>query len=151
MQHRLAVPLLLLVLLLAAPAPPAAAGESVVRIVTDPVTRQPRYDPPVLWIEPGDTVVFATRGLVHASRPVPGMHPPGAALWRGQVGEDVRVTFTAPGIYGHKCAGSYALGLVGLVVVGDPSVNLEAARAVQHPPVPAQVLDELFAQLAAGG
>ena len=126
-----------------------AQGEVVVRIVADPLTGQPRYDPPLVQIEPGDSVVFANRGHVHASRTVPGMHPQGAELWWGQVGEDIRVTFTVPGVYGHKCGGSYRQGLIGLVVVGDPSPNLEAARAVPHPPVAARLVDDIFAELTA--
>jgi pseudoazurin len=140
---------LLLALLVLPLGPAQAQGEVVVRIVTDPVTGQPRYDPPLVRIEPGDTVVFANRGHVNASRTVPGMHPPEAELWWGQVGEDVRITFTVPGVYGHKCGASYPQGLIGLVVVGDPSPNLEAARAVPHPPVAAKLLDSLFAELEA--
>jgi pseudoazurin len=140
-------------LFLALPALPLgsahAQGEVVVRIVTDAATGQPRYDPSLVRIQPGDTVVFANRGHVHASRTVPGMHPPEAELWWGQVGEDIRVTFTVPGVYGHKCGGSYRQGLIGLVVVGDPSPNLEAARAVAHPPAAAKRLDALFAELTA--
>jgi pseudoazurin len=87
-------------------------------------------------------------GKVYASRLIAGMHPSGVTGWWGQVGEDLEITLTEPGVYGHKCGGSYALGLVGLIVVGDPSPNLEAARAVQHPPAATRVLDELFATLA---
>ena len=140
---------LFLALLVLPVGPGHAEGEVVVRIVTDPATGQPRYDPPLVRIEPGETVVFANRGHVHASRTVPGMHPPEAPLWWGQVGEDVSVTFTVPGVYGHKCGGSYRQGLIGLVVVGDPSPNLEAARAVPHPPIAAKLLDDLFAELTA--
>ncbi len=132
-------------------APPVSAIEASVHtitVVTDPSSGLPRFDPPVTFIEPGDSVRLEMADKVYASRLIAGMHPPGAAGWWGQVGVDLEITLTEPGVYGHKCGGSYALGLVGLIVVGDPSPNLEAARAVQHPPAATRVLDELFATLA---
>jgi len=122
-----------------------------IAVVTDPGSGLPRFDPPIAVIEPGDAVRIEMAGKVYASRLIAGLHPPGVSGWWGQVGETVEITFTVPGVYGHKCGGTYALGLVGLIVVGDPSPNLEAARAVQHPPAAARVLDALFAELTAAG
>lgn len=139
------------ILAFAIAAPPAPAGEThVIRVISDAETGQPRFDPPVLHVAPGDTVRIAMGGKVFASRLIAGMHPPGSELWWGQVGESIEITLTEPGVYGHKCGAAYALGLVGLIVVGDAAVNLEAARRVQHPPVAAHVFDELFASIAAG-
>jgi pseudoazurin len=123
--------------------------DHVVRVVEDPTTGLPRFDPAVLFVAPGETVRFAMGGKAYASRVIAGMTPEGGQGWWGQVGEDLEITFTEPGVYGHKCGGAYALGLVGLVVVGDPSVNLQAARLVQHPPRAASVLDSLFSLVEA--
>jgi pseudoazurin len=131
-----------------APSVAVAGSAHTITVSSDPSSGLPRFDPPILFIEPGDTVRLEMAGKVYASRLIAGMHPPAAASWWGQVGEDLEITLTEPGVYGHKCGGSYALGLVGLIVVGDPSPNLEAARAVQHPPAATRVLDELFATLA---
>lgn len=129
---------------------PAAAGElHEISVIRDAESGQPRFDPAVLYVAPGDTVHINMGGKVFASRLIAGMHPPGADIWWGQVGESVEVTLAAPGVYGHKCGASYALGLVGLIVVGDPNVNLEAARTVKHPPVAARVFDDLFASISA--
>jgi len=125
----------------------ASKAPRIVEIVSDPTTGRPRYEPGLLIVEPGDTVLFKNAGKFHASRMIPGMQPEGAEPWWGQVGEDVEITFTTPGLYGHKCGSSYTLGLVGLVVVGDASVNLASARAVQHPPAAAQAFEALFAEL----
>ncbi len=134
------------------PAAPAHSGEAhVIRVIRDSDTGQPRFDPAVLFIAPGDSVQINMSGKVFASRLIAGMHPPGAELWWGQVGESVEVTLTEPGVYGHKCGASYQLGLVGLIIVGDPAVNLEAAQRVQHPPVAAKVFRELFAALPDSG
>jgi pseudoazurin len=151
-MHRLLI-LVVIVLTIALPLsarPPAAAAElHEISVIRDAESGQPRFEPPVLYVAPGDTVRINMGGKVFASRLIAGMHPPGADLWWGQVGESVEVTLAEPGVYGHKCGASYALGLVGLIVVGDPSVNLDAARTVPHPPVAARVFDELFASLSA--
>jgi pseudoazurin len=131
------------------PAPAAAAELHEISVIRDAESGQPRFEPPVLYVAPGDTVRINMGGKVFASRLIAGMHPPGADIWWGQVGESVEVTLAQPGVYGHKCGASYALGLVGLIVVGDPDVNLEAARTVKHPPVAARVFDDLFASIAA--
>ena len=114
------------------------------RVVEDPIPGGPRFEPALLFVEPGETVRFVMGGKTFASRTIAGMVPADATGWWGQVGEDVEITFTEPGVYGHKCGSAYALGLVGLIVVGDPDVNLEEAQRVQHPPSAAKVLDELF-------
>jgi pseudoazurin len=126
-----------------------AAAQATVEVVIDPATGQPRYEPPILYIEPGDSVLFKSAGSSHASRAIPGMQPEAADPWWGQVGTDLVVTFDEPGIYGHKCGANYRLGLVGLIVVGDAPVNLASARAVPHPPAAAAAFDELFAELEA--
>lgn len=128
-----------------------AGSVHTIAVVTDPSSGLHRFDPPIAFIEPGDAVRIEMAGKVYASRLMPGVHPPGVSGWWGQVGETVEITFTVPGVYGHKCGAGYALGLVGLIVVGDPSPNLEAARAVQHPPAAARVLDDLFAELDRSG
>jgi len=128
-----------------------AGAVHTISVVRDSDSGLPRFDPPIAFIEPGDTVRFQIAGKVYASRLIAGLHPPGVSGWWGQVGETLDVTLTEPGVYGHKCGASYALGLVGLIVVGDPSPNLEAARAVQHPPAAARVLDRLFEELDAAG
>lgn len=125
----------------------AAAADHTVRVVDDAITGEPRFEPALLFIEPGDTVRFVMDGKTFASRVIAGMVPDGAAGWWGQVGEDLEIAFTEPGVYGHKCGAAYALGLVGLIVVGDPDVNLLRAQQVQHPPSAANVLDELFAMV----
>lgn len=144
--------LAMLVAVLAAlwsPGPGLAGERATVDVVIDPVTGRSHYDPPILYIEPGDSVLFRNAGSSYASRAIPGMQPESADPWWGQVGTDLVVTFDEPGIYGHKCGANYRLGLVGLIVVGDQPVNLASARAIPHPPAAAATFDTLFAELDA--
>ena len=53
------------------------------------------------------------------------------------------VTLTAPGAYGVKCTPHYGMGMVALVVVGEPA-NLAEAQAVKHPGKAKGVFADLF-------
>ena len=54
------------------------------------------------------------------------------------------VTFDKPGVYGIKCTPHYGMGMVALIVVGDPSSNLKAAEAVSQPGKAKHAFEELF-------
>ena len=50
-----------------------------------------------------------------------------------EMAREVVVTFTAPGAYGIKCAPHLGMGMIGLVVVGNEPVDLDALQAVKLP------------------
>ena len=92
-----------------------------------------QFEPQELKIQPGDTVHFVAKDKGHNVESVDGMIPEGATPFKSGIGQDLTVTFTKPGVYGFKCAPHYGMGMVGLVVVGSPSANLQKAEAVNHP------------------
>ena len=142
------LPAALLALLLALPAAaPLAAAEVTVRMVTDGAEGRFRFEPRIVRIEPGDTVRFVAHDPIHATKSIPGMIPEGARPWWGEMGRPLEVTFTVPGVYGFKCPSHYTVGMVGLIVVGDPSPNLARARAVRHPRMAQEAFARLFAEL----
>ena len=91
------------------------------------------FEPAFLKIEPGDTVTFLATDPSHNTESILGMLPEGAEAWKGKINEEVSVTLTEPGIYGYKCLPHYALGMVGLIQVGDEVPNLDAAMDIDHP------------------
>lgn len=92
-----------------------------------------QFEPQQLKIQPGDTVHFVAKDKGHNVESIDGMLPDGATPFKGDIGKDLTVTFTKAGVYGFKCAPHYAMGMVGLIIVGDPSSNLQKAEAVNHP------------------
>ena len=58
--------------------------------------------------------------------------------------KDLVVTFETPGVYGYQCKPHYGMGMVGLIVVGDETPNLEKAKSVTHPGKAKQVFAKLF-------
>ncbi len=90
------------------------------------------FEPDLVKVAPGDTVTFKATDPGHNAETVKGMLPDGAEPFEGKPGKDITVTFSQPGVYGVKCKPHVTMGMVAVVVVGDP-VNLDAAKAVKNP------------------
>ena len=86
------------------------------------------FSPRVLQVNPGDTVKFIAADKGHNSVSDKNMMPEGAESWKGKISKDVEVTLTVEGTYGYYCAPHRALGMVGLILVGDASANYDAAK-----------------------
>jgi pseudoazurin len=74
--------------------------------------------------------------------------PDGAQEWKGKLSEEISVTLEVPGLYAYKCTPHFGLGMVGLIAVGDPSVNLEAVKSARYPGKARQVMAELLRQVS---
>lgn len=106
------------------------------------------FEPALVKVAPGDTVKFVAKDKGHDVQSIDAMTPEGAPKFSGKISQDVSVVFEKPGVYGYKCLPHYGMGMVGLVVVGDP-VNADAAKAVTHPGKAKQTFANLFAKLDA--
>lgn len=89
--------------------------------------RSTSYDPAVLFIEPGDTVVWRNMSG-HFNLFEAGLIPDGVEPWSTSMGENVSRTFDVEGVYLYQCPPHFAMGMVGAIVVGEP-VNLEEVEA----------------------
>lgn len=90
------------------------------------------FEPAFLQIEVGDTVIFESTDPGHNVASKNGMIPEGIESWNSKIGEHVEMTFDTNGTYGYVCMPHYGMGMVGLILVGDHTVNLEEARAVKQ-------------------
>jgi pseudoazurin len=111
---------------------PASAAEHEIRMLNKGEAGIMVFEPALLEVAPGDTVRFRAVDKGHNAASIDGMIPDGGATWKGGLSKDVDVTFDVEGVYGVRCVPHYAMGMVALIVVGDPSVNLEAAKQVKH-------------------
>ncbi|NML76050.1 pseudoazurin [Rhizobium sp. S-51] len=91
------------------------------------------FEPAGLKIAAGDSVTFIPTDKGHNAESIKGMIPEGATEFKGKMNEQIKVTFSVPGAYAVKCAPHVGMGMVGVVVVGDASANLEAFKAVKLP------------------
>jgi len=127
---------------------PRAAETHEVRMLNQGETGNFVFEPRLLHVSVGDTVRFVPETRGHNCVSIEGMIPPDGEPWRGEINKEVSTTITAEGVYGYQCEPHYTMGMVGLIVAGDPSVNLEQARTVEHPRDAAATFEELFAELA---
>jgi pseudoazurin len=105
------------------------------------------FEPALTKVAVGDTVTFIPTDKGHDAESIKGMIPDGAEPFKGPMSKEIAVTFTVPGVYGVKCTPHFAMGMVALVVVGDDTSNLDAAKAVKLPKKAADKFDALFAEL----
>ncbi len=107
-----------------------------------------RFEPALVWVTPGTTVRFVADSHIHGVRAIPGMLPEGVEPFAGGMGRPLVLRPTVPGVYGFKCSAHYGLGMVGLLVVGEPDpAQLARARAIRHPPAARVVFARLFRTL----
>ena len=86
------------------------------------------FEPSVLSISVGDTVTFKPTNPGHNSASIAGMIPAGASSWDGSMSQEVKVTFSAEGTYVYQCTPHLMMAMVGVITVGDASVNLNAVK-----------------------
>ena len=128
----------------------AAAEEVVIELLNQtPGGGHFAYDPAIVRIEPGDTVVFRPTTRGHNVVSIDGMLPDGADPISVGYNQEASITFDTPGLYGIKCTPHAALGMVGLIVVGggpsNPDQVIEAAE--QLPPQARQRIHGLLTTL----
>ena len=104
------------------------------------------FEPEFVQAQPGDTLRFVPTDASHNAETIPGMLPDGAEPFKGAINEEITYTLTEEGVYGIKCLPHYGMGMVMVVVVGDP-VNLEEVKEVRHPGRARNVFEDLLAQV----
>jgi pseudoazurin len=85
------------------------------------------FEPSVLSIQQGDTVLFEATDVSHNSASIPGMIPQGATPWTGAMNQDIKVTFDKEGVYVYQCTPHSMMAMIGVIKVGSPS-NLEIIK-----------------------
>jgi plastocyanin len=115
--------------------PAAARAQSrdvaVIRMASDDVGSVVNFDPVGLLIRPGQRVRWECVANVHtttAYHPDNDQHslriPEGAKPWSSDYlmpGQTFEVTLTVPGVYDYFCAPHEMAGMVGRIIVGQPS------------------------------
>ncbi|ATY33544.1 pseudoazurin [Sphingomonas psychrotolerans] len=114
-----------------APAP-AAAPAATVKMLNRGAAGMMVFESAIVRIKPGQSVTFTPNDMGHNVETIPGMLPAGAQPFKGALSKPLTVTFTKPGVYGFKCAPHLSMGMVGVVIVGNPA-NLAQAKAVSLP------------------
>ncbi|HEX9570276.1 MAG TPA: pseudoazurin [Rhodospirillales bacterium] len=132
---------------LAMPLAAAQAADYEVKMLNKGVAGAMVFEPAFLQVEPGDSVTFVPTDKGHDAVSIKGMVPEGAAPFAGKMNQELTVVFDTPGVYGVKCVPHYGMGMVALIVAGDPG-NVAEATAVKHPGKAKVAFAGLFEELA---
>lgn len=86
------------------------------------------FRPLVVNAQPGDTIVWQNMAG-HDTTTMKGMLPEGAEAWQSKMGEIFSITVEKEGIYLYKCTPHSSMGMMGAIVVGGNTDNLETIKA----------------------
>jgi pseudoazurin len=124
-----------------------AAEHEVQMLNKGPDGQRNWFEPAIVYAQPGDAIHFVPMDKGHNSAAV--VVPDGAEEWNGKLSEELSVSLDVPGLYAYKCTPHFGLGMVGLIVIGDPTVNLEAVKTARFPGKARTVMAELLEELEA--
>ncbi|MBD8067237.1 pseudoazurin [Devosia sp. PTR5] len=130
--------------LLTAFAVPAYAANFEVHMLNKGADGNMVFEPALTTIAAGDTVTFIPTDKGHNAETIKDILPDGGETFKGQMGKEIAVTFTVPGVYGVKCAPHFGMGMVAAIVV-DEATNLEAVEDAKLPPKARERLDAALA------
>ena len=82
------------------------------------------FSPDFVRITPGDIINFVATDKGHQVYSVPSMIPEGAQPFDAKMSQDIKATFTVPGVYVIACRPHMTMGMIGVVLVGDP-INID--------------------------
>lgn len=123
------------------------AGETVeIKMLNKGADRYMVFEPEIVRIKPGDTIKFVAADKGHNAVTIKELLPSGAEPFRGKINEELAITLSTPGVYGFRCDPHYTLGMVGVVIVGEPA-NLDAAKQAKLPGKAGEVMTKLLGSL----
>ena len=87
------------------------------------------YSEKVISINTNDEILWKSKDKGHNVELI-GM-PTGAEKYKSKISKDASYKFEKPGIYLYQCTPHKAMGMIGLVVVGNDKNNLDKIKKVK--------------------
>lgn len=106
------------------------------------------FEPAFVQAQPGDTVTFIPTDKGHNVEAIKDMLPEGVEIFKSKINETYVLTVDVPGVYGVKCTPHFAMGMVGLIVVGEDTSNLDAIKAIKVPKKVGERFEAIYTELA---
>ena len=103
------------------------------------------YSEKVISIKVNDEVTWKSVDKGHNVEFI-GM-PKGVKKFKSKINKDVEYDFKVPGIYLYQCTPHKAMGMIGLVIVGNDKSNLEQIKKVKLRGKSKKVFKELLKEL----
>jgi pseudoazurin len=97
-------------------------------------------------VAPGDTVKFVLVDKNHNAEAITEVWPEGVEPLKGEMNQDAEFVVEKPGFYGIKCHPHFTMGMVALIVAGEPT-NKAQLDAFKAPGGAKKRWDELVKQI----
>ena len=105
------------------------------------------YSKKVVKINVGDSILWKASTKGHNVEFIKNGVPEGVDKFKSKMNVDVEYTFTVPGIYAYWCTPHKAMGMIGLVVVGDDKSNIDKIKSIRFVGKSKQIATELIGSL----
>ncbi len=125
----------------------AFAAEHEVRMLNKGEAGMMVFEPAFVKAEPGDVINFIPTDKSHNVEAIKDILPEGVETFKSKINEKYSLTVTEPGLYGVKCTPHFAMGMVGLIQVGDAPANLDAAKSAKMSKKARERMDAEIAQV----
>lgn len=83
------------------------------------------FEPDFLELKKGDRVKFLVTHKSHNAATIPEMMPEGGTVFKGQIDEQIEISFDVEGYYGIQCIPHYQSGMVMIINVGETELPQE--------------------------
>lgn len=125
----------------------ALAAEHVVKMLNDNGKGEYMvFEPSYIEAAPGDTVKFVAVDQFHMPRRCPRFGPKARRHFRANSPKTSALTIEELGVYGIKCQPHYPMGMIALVVAGEP-VNKDQLGSYEPPAMAKERFEALAAKL----
>ena len=125
----------------------AFAAEHEVKMLNKGEAGMMVFEPAYVKAEPGDVIHFVPTDKSHNVEAIQDILPEGVETFKSKINEAYSLTVTEPGLYGVKCTPHFAMGMVGLIQVGDAPANLDAAKTAKMSKKARERMDAELAQV----
>ena len=86
----------------------------------------------IVKVDVGDTVFWKATKAGHNVEFIKGGVPAGVDKFRSKLSKDTEYKFEIPGIYAYWCTPHKGMGMIGFVVVGNNTSNLDAVKNLKY-------------------
>jgi len=110
----------------------ASAADQTVEMLNKLGKENMVFSSKIVKVDVGDTVFWKATKAGHNVEFIKGGVPAGVDKFRSKLSKDTEYKFEIPGIYAYWCTPHKGMGMIGFVVVGNNTSNLDAVKNLKY-------------------
>ena len=105
------------------------------------------FEPKIVRVNVGDTVLWKAKDKGHNVEFIKKGVPEGVGKFKSKYNKDTEYKFETPGIYAYWCTPHKNMGMIGFVVVGEDTSNLEQIKKLRFSSKSKKIAPDLISSL----